>query len=204
MAGCWPVRPKRDAGFDSRTTAQAVQELLALACRLVPAAWGTQPWSDAGRGLRPGSPDGMPFLGPVPGFDNLFVAAGHFRAGIQLSAGTALAMKELLLGQPVTLALEAFRLDRMPARLVGPLQARLGYKTTCKNGLYQFDTNKLRLIEFARFVVPPPGSKPRLPHKSGQPKKVTGRDYFRQVLEGRGRFPLRRFLANALACVVGW
>jgi glycine oxidase len=107
---------EEDAGFDKRTTAQAVQELLALACRLVPAL-GHATVERCWAGLRPGSPDGMPFLGPVPGFDNLFVAAGHFRAGIQLSAGTALAMKELLLGQPVTQALEAFRLDRAPVRL---------------------------------------------------------------------------------------
>ena len=63
-------------------------------------------------GLRPGSPDGLPFLGTVPGLDNLFVAAGHFRAGIQLSPATGLLMKELLLGQKLTLPLEPFRLDR--------------------------------------------------------------------------------------------
>jgi glycine oxidase len=107
---------EEDAGFDKRTTAQAVQELLALACRLVPSLANAaleRCWA----GLRPGSPDGLPFLGPVPGFDNLFVAAGHFRAGIQLSAGTALVMKELLLGQPATMALAAFRLDRLAALL---------------------------------------------------------------------------------------
>jgi glycine oxidase len=55
-------------------------------------------------------------LGTVPGLENLFVAAGHFRAGIQLSPATALVMKELFLGQPLTVALESFRLDRTPAR----------------------------------------------------------------------------------------
>jgi len=102
---------EEDAGFEKRNTAVAVQELLALACRLVPdlcQATMERCWS----GLRPGSPDGLPFLGRVPGWDNLFVAAGHFRAGIQLSMGTALVMKELLLGQPTTVPLEPFRLDR--------------------------------------------------------------------------------------------
>jgi glycine oxidase len=56
----------------------------------------------------------MPFLGPVPGFENLSTAAGHFRAGIQLSPATALVMKELLLGLPLTVPLEPFRLDRTP------------------------------------------------------------------------------------------
>ena len=71
-------------------------------------------------GLRPGSPDGLPYLGAVPGFENLFLAAGHFRAGIQLSPGTGLVMKELLLDQPTTVPLEPFRLDRPGATAVQP------------------------------------------------------------------------------------
>lgn len=104
---------EEDAGFDKRTTAGAIGGLLAFAITLVPGlveAHLERCWA----GLRPGSPDGLPFLGPVPGLDNLFVAAGHFRAGIQLSPATGLVMKELLLGQKLTVALESFRLDRMP------------------------------------------------------------------------------------------
>jgi glycine oxidase len=62
----------------------------------------------------------MPFLGPVPGCDNVFVATGHFRAGIQLSPATGLVMKELLLGQPLTVPLAPFRLDRAPVPLHQP------------------------------------------------------------------------------------
>jgi glycine oxidase len=102
---------EEDAGFDKRTTAGAIAELLALGCKLVPAladAAVERCWA----GLRPGSPDGLPYLGAVPGSDNLFIAAGHFRAGIQLSPATGLVLKELLLGQPLTVPLDAFRLDR--------------------------------------------------------------------------------------------
>jgi glycine oxidase len=98
-------------GYDTRTTAAAQRDLLALACRLVPdlaQAALERSWA----GLRPGSPDGLPFLGPVPGYDNLFVAAGHFRAGIQLSPGTAQLLKEMILGRPLTVPAEPFRLDR--------------------------------------------------------------------------------------------
>jgi glycine oxidase len=102
---------EEDAGFDKRTTAEAIRGLLDLACTLVPAL-GRAPVERCWAGLRPGSPDEMPFLGPVPGLDNLFVAAGHFRAGIQLSPGTGLAMAELLCGQAPGVPLEAFRLDR--------------------------------------------------------------------------------------------
>jgi glycine/D-amino acid oxidase-like deaminating enzyme len=54
----------------------------------------------------------MPFLGPVPGYDAVFVAAGHFRAGLQLSPATGLVLSELLLDRPLSVAVEAFRLDR--------------------------------------------------------------------------------------------
>jgi glycine oxidase len=99
------------AGFVKQTTADGIDGLLRLAMAMVPALAGAhveQCWS----GLRPGSPDGLPFIGRVPGLDNLLVGAGHFRAGIQLSPGTALLLKELILGQPLTMSLEAFRPER--------------------------------------------------------------------------------------------
>ena len=84
-----------EAGFEKRTTADAVAGLRALAVRTVPALADAEVetcWA----GLRPGSPDGWPFLGPVPGHDNVLVAAGHLRAGIQLSLGTAQVMVQTL------------------------------------------------------------------------------------------------------------
>jgi glycine oxidase len=107
---------EEDAGFDKRTTSRAISDLLALACHLVPAL-AEAPLERSWAGLRPGSPDGLPFLGRVPGLDNLFIAAGHFRAGIQLSPATGLAIKELLLDQPRTVSLEPFRPDRNPSQL---------------------------------------------------------------------------------------
>jgi len=102
---------EEDVGFDKRTTAAAIRDLLDFAIGVVPGL-ADVPLERSWAGLRPGSPDGQPFLGPVPNVENLFVAAGHFRAGIQLSLGTAIVMKELLLGQTPTIPLESFRLDR--------------------------------------------------------------------------------------------
>ena len=105
---------EEEAGFDARPTAGGIAGLLEFATRLVPDladAWLEQSWA----GLRPGSVDGLPYLGAVPGCDNLHIAAGHFRAGLQLSPASGLAMTCHLLGRPTPLPLEAFRLDRPPA-----------------------------------------------------------------------------------------
>jgi glycine oxidase len=102
---------EEDVGFVKDTTVGAINELLALACRLVPAlanAAVERTWA----GLRPGSPDGLPFIGRLPGCDNLLVAAGHYRSGIQLAPGTARLLTDMILGRPGTLPAEAFRPDR--------------------------------------------------------------------------------------------
>lgn len=102
---------QEEAGFEKRNTAAAVGELLRLATDLSPAlenATVERAWA----GLRPGSPDGLPYLGRVPDFENLFVAAGHFRAGLQMSPGTARVMRQLLLDQPTDIPLDGFATDR--------------------------------------------------------------------------------------------
>jgi glycine oxidase len=114
---------EEDAGFDARPTAGAIAGLLSFAAGLFPAL-ADAPLERCWAGLRPGSPDGLPFLGPVPGWDNLFVAAGHFRSGLQLSPITGLVMSQLLLGRPTTVDLYAFRLDR-----AGALPAQTAFRS---------------------------------------------------------------------------
>ena len=102
-----------EALFEKANTAEGVAGLLSFATTLVPALASAELercWS----GLRPGSPDGLPFIGTVPGWDNVFVAAGHFRAGVQLSIGTAQAITELLTSKPTCVPLNAFAVDRKP------------------------------------------------------------------------------------------
>lgn len=85
-------------GFEKCNTAEAVAELIRFGCELIPSLANARVercWS----GLRPGSPTGLPYLGQVPHIDNLFVAAGHFRAGLMLSPITAVVMTQLLLGE---------------------------------------------------------------------------------------------------------
>lgn len=102
---------EEDVGFEKRNTAKAVAELLRFAVRLVPAledAEVEQCWS----GLRPGSPDGLPFLGRLPQAENLFIAAGHFRSGLQMSPGTGRLMRELIMDQDLSITMEGLKCDR--------------------------------------------------------------------------------------------
>ncbi|MFQ3649043.1 MAG: glycine oxidase ThiO [Gemmataceae bacterium] len=102
---------EEDVGFDASTTAEALSELRQFAVSLCPAL-ADAPIEGSWAGLRPASADGVPYLGPVPGQSRWYVAAGHFRAGLHLSPGTALYLCRLFLGQPEPFDAEAFRLDR--------------------------------------------------------------------------------------------
>jgi glycine oxidase len=88
------------AGFDARPTAEGVESLLGFARETVPALAGAA-FVRAAAGLRPGSADGLPYLGRAVGsggLENLWIAAGHSRSGIELSAGSARALADLLAG----------------------------------------------------------------------------------------------------------
>jgi glycine oxidase len=74
-------------GFDERVTAEGTHELLHAALAAAPALAGfalTETWA----GLRPGTPDGLPFLGPTP-IAGFLLATGHYRNGILLAPATA-------------------------------------------------------------------------------------------------------------------
>ncbi|HEV7348748.1 NAD(P)/FAD-dependent oxidoreductase [Telluribacter sp.] len=59
-------------------------------------------------GLRPCSPDGLPYIGRVNGFSNLVVATGHGMMGVSLGPGTGKLVSEIVLGQPVSMDCQAF------------------------------------------------------------------------------------------------
>lgn len=96
-----------DAGFDARTTLDGVSELLAFAAETAPglrdhaveACWA---------GLRPRGGRKLPWIERVPGTENLYLAAGHHRAGFELSAGTALAVADLVTGAEPSFPMGAF------------------------------------------------------------------------------------------------
>ena len=102
---------EEDVGFDKQTTAGVTAELLAFALGLTPrlaSATVERSWA----GLRPSTVDGLPYLGTVAALENLVVAAGHFRGGLQMSTGTAQVLAEQIMGLAPSVDLECFRPDR--------------------------------------------------------------------------------------------
>ncbi|MBI2855306.1 MAG: glycine oxidase ThiO [Chloroflexi bacterium] len=78
---------REETEFRDRSTLAGIATILRHAIDLVPAvAEGElyRTWA----GLRPGSPDGVPILGPVAGWEGVALAVGHYRSGILLSAIT--------------------------------------------------------------------------------------------------------------------
>ena len=85
-----------DVGYDERTTAAGVRDLLDAVCELVPEAWGAS-FIEARVGLRPATSDGLPVIGRSTAMERVFYATGHFRNGILLAPLTAMLVADLVL-----------------------------------------------------------------------------------------------------------
>ena len=85
-----------DVGFDERTTAAGVRELLDAACHLIPAL-GDATFVAARAGLRPATLDEMPLIGRSTKIRGLVYATGHYRNGVLLAPLTARAVADLIL-----------------------------------------------------------------------------------------------------------
>ncbi|MFD6181174.1 glycine oxidase ThiO [Streptomyces goshikiensis] len=83
-----------ELGWDTTVTAGGVYELLRDAHELVPGITEL-PLAETRAGLRPGSPDNAPLLGPT-GLPGLHLATGHYRNGVLLTPLTGDVMAELL------------------------------------------------------------------------------------------------------------
>lgn len=105
---------EEEAGFDAEATEAGQSTLREAIARLCPALAGL-PAEGGWAGLRPGSFDTRPYIGPLPGLENLWVASGHKRAGLQLAPSTAELVADLLTGEPPSINPAPFRLDRAPA-----------------------------------------------------------------------------------------
>ena len=85
------------AGYDKTPTDEALASLKASAVDLLPGLEGA-PVVAHWAGLRPGSPEGVPFIGPVPGFEGLWLNCGHYRNGLVLAPASCQLLADLLNG----------------------------------------------------------------------------------------------------------
>ncbi|MGH2771408.1 MAG: glycine oxidase ThiO, partial [Actinomycetota bacterium] len=99
-----------EQGFDTSLTAGGIYELLRAGIEVAPAVRELE-LVEASAGLRPGTPDNAPLLGPA-GPEGLVIATGHFRHGILLAPVTADAIASLLAKDDVPEEIRPFSPDR--------------------------------------------------------------------------------------------
>jgi glycine oxidase len=109
---------QEELGPDTRVTAGGIWELLRDARALVPGITELD-FAEAVAGLRPGTPDNAPVLGPA-GLAGLVLATGHFRGGVLLAPITAEVIAEYLHTERIPGVAAAFTMTRFaPGRGTG-------------------------------------------------------------------------------------
>lgn len=87
-------------GFDKRPSLNGYQFLLQAAHRLKHLLGSFQIemiWA----GLRPGSSHGIPWIGPWPEIEGLWINSGHFRYGLTMAPASAQLLSDLMVSAPV-------------------------------------------------------------------------------------------------------
>ena len=124
VEGTVAVRPFNDqlryggdmvlAGMDTSISRRRLARVLRTVHAHLPAMPRTetlQVWT----GLRPCTPDSLPFIGRAPAYDNLTVATGHGHSGMGLTPVGGQLIAQLIGGSPPSMDLAPFRLDRYQA-----------------------------------------------------------------------------------------
>jgi glycine oxidase len=103
-----------DVGFAKSTTAEGVASLKDAAEEIAPCLQDfeiTERWA----GLRPFVADGLPVLGEIPAFENIFIATAHYRNGILLAPKTAQLIAERIVDGVNSKVLELYGVGRFAA-----------------------------------------------------------------------------------------
>jgi len=111
---------QEELGYDTQVTAGGVYELLRDAHALVPGLTEL-PLVEMHAGLRPGSPDNAPIIGPTA-VGGLVLATGHYRNGVLLTPVTADAVADLLVTGRLPEVAAPFSPGRFAPRLEGTLR----------------------------------------------------------------------------------
>lgn len=101
------------AGFDLSVDKRRVKAILKAVPAFLPDLDpGTLELIEIWRGLRPCSPDGLPYIGRPRRYDNLIVAAGHGMLGISLAPITGKIVSQLAAKQTPAVDMGSFGVDR--------------------------------------------------------------------------------------------
>jgi glycine oxidase len=104
-----------ERGFDTTVTAGAVHDLLRDAAEVLPGISELE-LEEASAGLRPGTPDNAPIIGPGA-VEGLHWATGHYRNGILLAPITADLVVGALAGEPPSELAQPFAPARFTAEV---------------------------------------------------------------------------------------
>jgi glycine oxidase len=97
-------------GFDKHATDAAREALQEIAYSMMPALRDL-PILNHWSGLRPGSPDGVPYIGEHPEIAGLYVNAGHYRYGVTMGLASVQMLTDMLLGKAPCIDPTPYRLD---------------------------------------------------------------------------------------------
>lgn len=97
-------------GFDKSVTAEGISKILEVQEKLAPALKGAR-FLRAWAGLRPGSADELPLIGPSQSAPGLWLAGGHYRDGILLGPLTGSILAECLQGHSIPFGLDLAPFD---------------------------------------------------------------------------------------------
>lgn len=96
-----------DTGFNKEPTIDGVSRIYQTTSQLIPElerAKFLTTWA----GLRPGTPDGIPYIGEFADYDGLMVAAGHYSIGILLAPITAKTILQMINGEHIDRGMKPF------------------------------------------------------------------------------------------------
>jgi D-amino-acid dehydrogenase len=101
------------AGLDTSINPARVRGILKAVAAYLPEFTperfrGIPPWC----GLRPVSPDGLPYLGRFARYPNLWAATGHAMLGVSLGPVSGLLLAQLMAGEPPAIPIDALSPDR--------------------------------------------------------------------------------------------
>lgn len=104
-----------EAGFEETCTDEALERIGQEVAKLVPRV-NELPVKGSWAGLRPATKDKLPMIGRAPGWENLWLATGHFRKGVLLAPFTGRVIADLIAGRASALPIEEFSPARFAIR----------------------------------------------------------------------------------------